>query len=143
MRTICNDDELILLERRREEYTSSFFLSFFLSRVYEFRSAKRTAGKQNRTRNEFTKTRRRAYVSLSFGLFRREKTERLCRLCRSFSRMSHRDTPASFPKQRVFRTHNTCVLKYLIEHNILNRNARSVGRGDETHHETDQRNEPV
>ena len=40
------------LERRREEYTSSFVLSFFLSRVYEFRSAKRiSAGKQNRTRN--------------------------------------------------------------------------------------------
>ena len=48
------------------------------------------------------------------------------------------------PDTRFFRTHNTCVLKYfLIEHNILNRNARSVGRGDETHHETDQRNEPV
>ena len=47
------------------------------------------------------------------------------------------------PDTRFFRTHNTCVLKYLIEHNIVNRNARSVGRGDETHHETDQRNEPV
>ena len=47
------------------------------------------------------------------------------------------------PDTRFFRTHTTCVLKYfLIEHNILNRNARSVGRGDETHHETDQRNEP-
>ena len=72
------NDELIL-ERRREEYTS-----FFLSFVYEFRSVKRTAGKQNRTRNKCLRRLCCVYFSLSFGLFRCEETERR-RLRRSFS----------------------------------------------------------
>ena len=58
--------------------------------------------------------------------------------------MSHRDTPASFPTRvSLSYSHHVCPQILLIEHNIVNRNARSVGRGDETHHETDQRNEPV
>ena len=72
------NDELIL-ERRREEYTS-----FFLSFVYEFRSVQRTAGKQNRTRNKCLRRLCCVYFSLSFGLFRCEETERR-RLRRSFS----------------------------------------------------------
>ena len=124
----------------------SFFLSFFRAFVrISSIGEKDFGGKQNRTRNVSVLRRLSlsvARMSLSFGLFRRDKTERR-RFCRSFSRMSYRDDSASFPTQRFFRTHNTCVLKYLIEHNILNRNKRSVGRGDETHHETDQRNEPV
>jgi len=120
----------------------SFFLSFF--RAYEFRrSAKRiSAGKQNRTRNvsvyedALSVARMSLSLLVSFVATKRKGVDFVARSRECCT------TPASFPT-RFFRTHNTCVLKYLIEHNILNRNKRSVGRGDETHHETDQRNEPV
>ena len=100
--------------------------SFFLSRLRisigekDFGGEAKSDEKRKRVRR---RSLRRAYVSLSFGRFRREKTERR-RLCRSFSRMLYRDTPASFPKQRVFRTHNTCVLKYLIEQHFKQKRAK-------------------
>ena len=84
----------------------SFFLSFACLRISIGEKDFGGEAKSDEKR-AFTKTLVCVYFSLSFGLFRREKTER-SRLCRSFSRMSHRDTPASFPT-RVFRTHNTCV----------------------------------
>ena len=68
----------------------SFFLSFFLSRVRissigekDFGGEAKSDEKRKRVRR---RSLRRAYVSLSFGLFRRDKTERR-RFCRSFSRM--------------------------------------------------------
>ena len=86
----------------------SFFLSFACLRISigekDFGGEAKSDEKRKRVRR---RSLRRAYVSLSFGRFRREKTERR-RLCRSFSRMSYRDTPASFP-MRVFRTHNKRV----------------------------------
>ena len=86
----------------------SFFLSFARLRISigekDFGGEAKSDEKRKRVRR---RSLRRAYVSLSFGRFRREKTERR-RLCRSFSRMSYRDTPASFP-MRVFRTHNKRV----------------------------------
>ena len=100
------NDELIL-ERRREEYTS-----FFLSFVYEFRSVQRTAGKQNRTRhNGRVRRRSRADVpSLLRSPSSRAKTsERRPTASLVFAR---RTTTASVPT-RSFRTHKTCVPQIL------------------------------
>ena len=122
----------------------SFFLSFF--RAYEFRrSAKRiSAGKQNRTRNVsvYEDSRLCVFLSLFWSLSSRQNGKALSIVSLVLANVAPRHARV-VPDACLSYSQLTCVLKYLIEHNILNRNKRSVGRGDETHHETDQRNEPV
>jgi len=123
MRTIYNDDELIMLERRREEYTSSFFLSFFLSRV-RISIGEKDFGGEAKSDEKLKRVRRRSVACISLSLLvsfvatKRKGVDFVAR-----SRASYRDTPASFPK-RVFRTHNTCVLKYLIEQHFKQKRAK-------------------
>ena len=98
------NDELIL-ERRREEY-------LFLSFVYEFRSVKRDGGEaKSDEKRVFTKTLLRVFLSLFWSLSLRGNGK-----ASTASLVLARCTAtASFPK-RFFRTHNTFLLKYLIEH---------------------------
>lgn len=123
MRTIYNDDELIMLERRREEYTSSFFLSFFLSRV-RISIGEKDFGGEAKSDEKLKRVRRRSVARMSLSLLvsfvatKRKGVDFVAR-----SRASYRDTPASFPT-RVFRTHNTCVLKYLIEQHFKQKRAK-------------------
>jgi hypothetical protein len=103
------------------EKNTAFFLSFFLSRLYEFRSVKGRRGRaksDDEEQSSFTKTLSRAYIyilSLSFG--REEETARVRRLESSlvFDRCIPRLCVVVTAK-RFFRTHKTYILKYLIEH---------------------------
>ena len=124
MRTSDDDDDDFL----------SFFLSFFLS-------IKRTAGKQNRTRhNGRVRRRSRADVpSLLRSPSSRAKTSerrrsRVARFCSLYHDCVGTD---------AFLSHSQNACSSNTSLNDINRNARSVGDGDETHHDTDQRNEPV
>jgi hypothetical protein len=67
MRTIYNDDELIMLERRREEYTSSFFLSFFLSRV-RISIGEKDFGGEAKSDEKLKRVRRRSVARTSLSL---------------------------------------------------------------------------
>ena len=100
------NDELIL-ERRREEY--KLILSFFRVRIS---IGEKDGGEAKSDEKQvFTKTLLRVFLSLFWSLSLRGNGK-----ASTASLVLARCTAtASFPK-RFFRTHNTFLLKYLIEH---------------------------
>ena len=141
MRVIHEDDNIPRIVR-------SFFLSFFRvftnfdrRKGFPRRGSKIGDEKRKRVRRRAVRCARLSLSLLVSFVVENGKANSIVSLVLANVAPRHARV---VPDTRFFRTHTTCVLKYfLIEHNILNRNARSVGRGDETHHETDQRNEPV
>ena len=107
------NDELIL-ERRREEY---LILSFFRVRIS---IGEKDGGEAKSDEKQvFTKTLLCVFLSLFWSLSLRGNGK----ASTASLVLARRTATASFPK-RFFRTHNTVLLKYLIEHHFKQKRAK-------------------